>query len=164
MAASTIGVKVPTYAIKCGGNTIVLAKVAEGAITPGDLVMSGTAAYQVLVNTGSATGVADLNEDAVADKENPMTHDFAAGDRCNVICNGMVRVIADAAGMTADEKAQEGGTTAYMVGDLDSTAVSAGDTYKTADYTAIIGGLRTCIGVNLTTAATTVAGVLLLNL
>lgn len=164
MAASTIGVHVPTYAIQCGGNTIIVAKVAEAAITPGDLVMSGTAAYQVVVNTGAPIGVADLNHDAVLDNNNPMTHDFAAGDRCNVICNGMVRVIADAAGFTADEKVMPGTTTAYMVGDLDSTAVSAADTYKTADFTSIIAGLRTCIGVAQTSAATTVAGVILLNL
>lgn len=142
-------------------------KVAEGAITPGDLVKLGTADYQVVVNTATTLkpyAVADLNYDAEAEGLDPLTHDFAAGDKCVVIRKGICRVIADAAGMTAGSRGIVGTTTAYMVGDYTDTAANAGDTYVTTNLELIKVEIITTVGSILTDAATTVAGLVDIDL
>jgi len=164
--AATAGIVVPTGAIRYGNQHIALKRVAEGAITPGNLVKKGTADYLVVVNTAGAypSGVADLNYKAREDNNDPLTHAFAAGEECMVIIHGMVRVVADTSAFTAGDRVMAGDTDGAEVEDQDATAPSAADTYATADFTAIIGGLRTSIGFGLTSAATTVAGVIMLTL
>jgi hypothetical protein len=142
-------------------------KVAEGAITPGDFVKIGTADYQVVANTTTGlmpAGVADLNYDAIADGEDPLTHDFAAGDECIVITRGRVRVVAGPSAMTAGVAAMVDTTTGTDCEDLTATAAQASDTYKTANLDLIADEIRTTVGMILGDAAKTVAGVIDLRL
>lgn len=161
MAASNSGIGVPDNVIRCGGNTIVKKLVAEGAITPGDAVKFGSSKAQVLVCAAGdkvCIGVADLNYRAVQDGQNPMTHDFAAGEEVEVIMNGLVRVIADNAGFTMGHLVMIGSTEGYEIDDYLDTAV--GGAFNQANLEAVKDELGMVIGRALTTAATTVAGVI----
>lgn len=161
MTASNSGIAVPTNVIRCGGNTIVKKLVAEGAITPGDLVIYGSSKAQVLVcpaGSKACIGVADLNYRAVQDGLDPMTHDFAAGEEVEVIMNGLVRVIADTAGFTMGLLVMVGAADGVEVADYLDSAV--GSSFSQSGLEASRDELGMIIGRALTTAATTVAGVI----
>lgn len=162
MAAAVVAIHVPTYAIRAGGSHGTAYKVAESAITPGDLTQQGTAEYHVAAGgTGvRPNGVADLNYDAAAEDLDILTHDFAANDECIILTSGRVRVIAGAAAMTFGVAAMVGTTAGTDVEDLTATAANAGDTYKTTNLDLIMTEVRTTIGMNMTTTAKTVAGVI----
>ena len=106
MAAQNTGLTIDTNCVyQGGGNPEYVYLVAYEAITPGDNVApSGTQqCYQS--DTGASPvymGTVDKNDKAVLDDNNPMTHDFAAGEVVAVITGHChVRKIADTNGTTA---------------------------------------------------------------
>lgn len=156
MAAANTGYVQPTGSIRYGDGHIAHPYFAEAAITPGYLVLQGTAVNQVKVNTAgnqNFLGVADINSDAAAEDLSVMTHPFALNDECIVIQSGIVIVVADTAGIVAGEYVQVGISTSGMVDVYTSTAAAAGDTYVTATADTILGEIRDTCGRALETAA-----------
>lgn len=159
------GIKVPDNAIACGDN-VVLPFVAEGAITPGNLVKKGTADNQVLVATPGdkgIIGVADLNWNALKTGTGKETDNYAAGDRVDVIVKGFVKVIADTGGITAGSKVQVGANNNGQVKNYTDTAANAGDVYNTANLEAIKDELGLVIGRAYTSATATNPAVIYLD-
>jgi hypothetical protein len=114
--AQKTSIVVPTTAIRCGANFIVVELVAAGAITPGNLVKYGAGVERVIVTASAdllCLGVADLNYNALA-VGSPETTAFASGDRVPVIMDGLVCVKADAA-IPAGTRVSVGTTTVYYV-------------------------------------------------
>jgi phosphoserine aminotransferase len=157
----------PTGSVRYGDDHIANPYFAEGVITPTNLVLQGTAVNQVKINTAgnqNVIGVADVNSDALAEDLDVLTHAYASGDECVVIQSGIVVVVADTAGIVAGEKVMVGISTSGFVDVYTSTAAQAADTYKTANLDLIAGEIREIIGHALTTAATTVKALILLDL
>jgi len=158
-----MGLKVPSNVVQAGGNNIVLTAVADEAITPTNLVKFDTSQALLIKQTASGKntlGVADRNEDAIADDQDPMTHAYADGEVVNVVIDGMVVVVADTTGFTRGGLVAAGDSDGAEVEDYTDTAANAGDTYLTANLEAIKDELGAIIGRALTSAATTVKGVI----
>jgi hypothetical protein len=147
-----LGDVVPTNRYDAGENFKV-SRVAEGAITPGQLVKKGTADNQVLVATPGdkgILGVADLNRNAVVRNLTPLTA-FAAGEALEVIVFGFVSVLADTAGITAGRKVMVGAANNGRVEDYLDTAVAGA--FGQANLEAVKDELGMVIGRAFTTAA-----------
>lgn len=148
------GIVVPTTAIRAGEN-IVLPFIAEGAITPGNLVKKGTADNQVVVAVTTdkdILGVADLNYNAL-DTGGVETAAYSAGQRVDVVCGGFVKCLADTGAVTCGKRIKVGPTTGTKVQDVAYTAPPAADTYNTATMTAALLDRDQCIGRAFTSAA-----------
>lgn len=151
------GIRVPTNSIACGNN-IKVSMIAEGAITPGMVVMKGTADNQVLVATANALsvmGVADLNRNARARTNVTLMTAYAAGDQLEVIVWGFVRVIADTGGILAGSIVVMGANTSGSVRTAPYTAPPGTDTYTTAGMTASLLCRDTLLGRAFTTCTAT---------
>jgi hypothetical protein len=147
------GIRVPDNSIQCGEN-ITIPMIAEGAITPGQLVKKGTADNQVLVATPGdkgIIGVADLNRNALAKSGGLLTAAYAAGDPLEVIVIGFVKVLADTGGITAGSKVQVGASNNGRVRNYTDTAAPVA--YVQADLEAIKDELGLVIGRAYTSAA-----------
>lgn len=158
------GIVAPTIAIRCADNCKVFPFVAEGAITPGNLVKKGTADNQVVVaitTDKDILGVADLNYTAL-DAGGVETAAYAAGNRVDVIIDGLVALVADTAGVTCGKRIKVGAATSGRVQDVAYTAPPAADTYNTATMTAALLDRDQCVGRAFITAATGVKTVALL--
>ena len=156
-----MGLKVPSNVVKAGGNNVVISAVADAAITPTNLVKFDTAQSLVIPQTvgGKDTlGVADRNEDAIADDEDPMTHAYADGEVVNVVCDGLVVVVADTSGFTRGGLVQVGAADGAEVDDYVDTAV--GGAFNQANLEAVKDELGMIIGRAFTSAASTVKGVI----
>ena len=167
MAAANTRYVMPTGQVRYGDDHIANPYFAEGAITPTNLVKQGTAVNQCVVNSvgnKEVLGVADVNSDAAAEDLNTLTHAYAAGDECVVIQSGIVVIVADTGGITAGKKVMVGKADGAEVDDYTDTAANAGDTYLTTNLELIKDEIGLIIGLALTTAATTVKGLILLDL
>jgi len=127
MAAEDTGVTVPTNCIYAGGaDPEYIYLVADAAITPGDNVEPGAAASGVKACDASAEefiGTADKNDNAVLDGNDPMTHDWAAGEVVPVITGAcLVRKISE--GGVASGKIVRPGTTAGTSCLVDATSTA----------------------------------------
>lgn len=133
MVANT-GIVVPTNSIACGNN-IKVSKIAEGVgVTPGLAVMKGTAQNQVVlctVGSLSCEGIADLNRNARAKYDLPLTTAYTAGEPLEVIVFGFVKVVADTRGITAGSMVVVGEATSGRISDNAYTAPPGGNTYNT---------------------------------
>lgn len=158
-----LGIPVPaSHTIACGEN-LKVAYVAEGAITPGNLVKKGTADNQVLVATPGdkgILGVADINRNAVSRGLTPLTA-FAAGEILEVIIKGFVRVVADTHGITAGSKVGVGTHTNGLVENYQDQAVGAA--FNQAELEMVKDELGLLIGRAFTTAAAAAAAVIFLT-
>jgi hypothetical protein len=109
MAAQNTGITVPSTTIYCGGgDPLYIYLTAENALTPGDNVYGKTSdntrCNPCAANSFMYLGTADLNDDAVLDGNNPISHDFASGELVPIITGScMVRKIADASNVTGGE-------------------------------------------------------------
>ena len=157
------GIQVPDNSIGAGDN-VILPFMAEGAITPGDLVKKGTADNQVLVATPgdkAIIGVADLNYNALKVYTGKETDNFAAGDRVDVITKGFVKIIADTGTVNAGSKVQVGAANNGRVDDYADTAVGAA--FNQANLEAVKDELGLVIGRAYTSAAAAAAAVIYLT-
>jgi hypothetical protein len=148
-----LGIVVPASHTFAAGENLKVPYVAEGAITPGLMVMKGTADNQVLLATAGAKnilGVADINRNAVSRGLTPLTA-FAAGEILEVIVSGFVSVLADTAGITAGRKVMTGAATSGRVEDYLDTATAGA--WAQANQEAQKDELGMVIGRAFTTAA-----------
>jgi len=157
-----LGIEVPANAFACGEN-IKVPYVAEDAITPGMLVMKGTADNQVLLCTAgakNALGIADLNRNAVSRGLTPLTA-YVAGETLEVIVFGFVSVEADTHGITAGAKVGVGTHTSGHVENNQDQAV--GGAFNQAELELVKDELGMLIGRAFTTAAAGNRAVIFLN-
>lgn len=156
------GIVVPANGVACGDN-IKLPFVAEGVLSPFNLVKKGTADNQILIATPGdkgILGVADLNYKAV-ESGGVETAAYAAGDPVDVIANGFVVVIADTAGITAGSKVMVGAANNGRVENYLDTAVGAA--FNQANLEAVKDELGLVIGRAYTSAAATAKAVIYLD-
>lgn len=98
-----MGIKVPANQVEVEGVTLARTLVADAALSPTNCVKYDTSQALIIpcpVNDEYCIGVADRNDEAPADGEDPMTHPFANGERVRVLMNGLVVVVSDTGAMT----------------------------------------------------------------
>jgi hypothetical protein len=118
--SKSMGFLVPSNSVRLGQDHTVRTLVAGAALSPTNGVAFGAGAERVVVNPIAGKlciGVADRNYQAIADDEDPMTHAFAAGEKVAVILEGLVVVVAGAAGMTMGTLAMSGAAAAGVFQD-----------------------------------------------
>ena len=106
LAAQDTGLVVSSTKIYLGGgDPAYIYLTAYEAITPGDNIQPAGTQQCAQSDTGASPsfmGTADLNDQAVLDDNNPLTHDFASGEVVPIITGHChVRKMADTNGTTA---------------------------------------------------------------
>lgn len=100
---ATSGFVVPDNAVMAGGNYLTSQFVADGALSPTNLVKFDTTDELIIVcatDDEECIGVAGVNYQAISDGEDPMTHAFAANELVNVHMDGYLVIVADTGNLT----------------------------------------------------------------